>query len=289
MLRFLSIRHLAVIDRIELEFGPGLTVLTGETGAGKSILVGAVGLLVGGRASADLVRTGEESATIEAVFDAPDGREVIVRREVSAQGAQPRSSTARSSRAPRCGTSGNARRPARPARASGAARSSHPPRRARRLRRPGAERPASRRRSPTGTLKGERDRLLASQQESASRPSSSPSSSPRSIASSPKAGKTTSWPRPAGAGQRRQVQRLCRGLSGALRRRSAALAALGVVWRRVGELAAIDERSRRTWPRARRSSPPSRTWRNSPSYAADIDAEPGAPAGSRGPAGGLSV
>ena len=86
MLRFLSIRHLAVIDRIELEFGPGLTVLTGETGAGKSILMGAVGLLVGGRASAELVRTGEESAAIEAVFDTVDGREIIVRREVSAQG-----------------------------------------------------------------------------------------------------------------------------------------------------------------------------------------------------------
>jgi DNA repair protein RecN (Recombination protein N) len=86
MLRFLSIRHLAVIDQLELEFGPGLTVLTGETGAGKSILVGAVGLLVGGRASADLVRTGEDAACIEAIFDMPDGREVIVRREVSAQG-----------------------------------------------------------------------------------------------------------------------------------------------------------------------------------------------------------
>jgi DNA repair protein RecN (Recombination protein N) len=86
MLRFLSIRHLAVIDQIELEFGPGLTVLTGETGAGKSILMGAVGLLVGGRASAELVRTGEESASIDAVFDASDGREVIVRREVSATG-----------------------------------------------------------------------------------------------------------------------------------------------------------------------------------------------------------
>jgi DNA repair protein RecN (Recombination protein N) len=86
MLRFLSIRHLAVIDQIELEFGPGLTVLTGETGAGKSILMGAVGLLVGGRASAELVRTGEEFASIEAVFDTPDGHEVIVRREVSAQG-----------------------------------------------------------------------------------------------------------------------------------------------------------------------------------------------------------
>jgi DNA repair protein RecN (Recombination protein N) len=86
MLRFLAIRHLAVIDQLELEFQPGLNVLTGETGAGKSILVGAVGLLVGGRASADIVRTGEDTATIEAIFDTPDGRELIVRREVTAQG-----------------------------------------------------------------------------------------------------------------------------------------------------------------------------------------------------------
>src|SRR5688500_13724757 len=86
MLRFLSIRHLAVIDRLELEFEPGFNVLTGETGAGKSILVGAVGLLVGGRASAELVRTGEETATVEAIIDTPDGTEMIVRREVSSQG-----------------------------------------------------------------------------------------------------------------------------------------------------------------------------------------------------------
>jgi DNA repair protein RecN (Recombination protein N) len=86
MLRFLSVRNLAVIDRLELEFERGLNVLTGETGAGKSILVGAVGLLVGGRASADLVRTGEETATVEAIFETPAGSEVIVRREVSSQG-----------------------------------------------------------------------------------------------------------------------------------------------------------------------------------------------------------
>src|SRR5688500_5059545 len=86
MLRFLRIQHLAVIDRLELEFGAGLTVLTGETGAGKSILVGAVGLLVGGRASADLVRTGEDQATVEAIFETSAGHETIVRREVSAQG-----------------------------------------------------------------------------------------------------------------------------------------------------------------------------------------------------------
>jgi DNA repair protein RecN (Recombination protein N) len=86
MLRFLSIRHLAVIDQLELEFEPGLNVLTGETGAGKSILVGAVGLLVGGRASADLVRTGEDTAAVEAIFETLAGEEVIIRREVSAQG-----------------------------------------------------------------------------------------------------------------------------------------------------------------------------------------------------------
>jgi DNA repair protein RecN (Recombination protein N) len=86
MIRYLSVSNLAVIDRLELEFAPGLNVLTGETGAGKSILVGAVGLLVGERASADMVRTGEEAAAVQAVFEAPDGREVIVRREVSAQG-----------------------------------------------------------------------------------------------------------------------------------------------------------------------------------------------------------
>src|SRR5687768_10371725 len=86
MLRYLSIRHLAVIDQLEVDFEPGLNILTGETGAGKSILVEAIDLLVGGRASADLVRTGEDLATIQAIFERPDGREIIVRRELSAQG-----------------------------------------------------------------------------------------------------------------------------------------------------------------------------------------------------------
>src|SRR5438067_333175 len=85
MLRFLRIRHLAVIDAAEVEFEPGLNVLTGETGAGKSILVEAVGLLLGGRASGDLVRTGEELATIEAIFE-NGGEELLVRREITAQG-----------------------------------------------------------------------------------------------------------------------------------------------------------------------------------------------------------
>jgi DNA repair protein RecN (Recombination protein N) len=85
MLRYLSIEHLAVIDKVEVDFDGGFTVLTGETGAGKSILVEAVGLLLGARASSDLVRTGEQTATIQAIFDGPEG-EVIVRREITAQG-----------------------------------------------------------------------------------------------------------------------------------------------------------------------------------------------------------
>src|SRR5258705_1308501 len=86
MLRFLRIRNLAVIEAVEVEFERGFNVLTGETGAGKSILVEAVGLLLGARSSADLVRTGEALATIEAIFEDREGRELIVRREISSQG-----------------------------------------------------------------------------------------------------------------------------------------------------------------------------------------------------------
>src|SRR5260221_11207672 len=85
MLRFIRIKRLAVIDALEVEFDPGLNVLNGETGAGKSILVEAVGLLRGGRASGDPVRTGEETATIEAIFES-GGEELLVRREITAQG-----------------------------------------------------------------------------------------------------------------------------------------------------------------------------------------------------------
>ena len=92
MLRFLRIEHLAVIEEVQVEFEPGLNVLTGETGAGKSMLVEAVGLLMGGRASADLIRTGESQAAVQAVFDAAPGnsptapQELIVRRDVTSQG-----------------------------------------------------------------------------------------------------------------------------------------------------------------------------------------------------------
>ena len=72
MLRELRVRNLAVIESLTVPFGPGLNVLTGETGAGKSILIDALTLLLGERAQpAETIRAGAESATIEAVFDAP--------------------------------------------------------------------------------------------------------------------------------------------------------------------------------------------------------------------------
>jgi len=74
MLSELRIRNFALIDRLTVQLGPGLNVLTGETGAGKSIIVGALSLLLGERASADVVRAGEDRASIEGVFEV-DGRE----------------------------------------------------------------------------------------------------------------------------------------------------------------------------------------------------------------------
>ena len=86
MIRFLAIRNLAVIESVAVDFKQSFNILTGETGAGKSILVEAVGLLLGGRATQDLIRTGEDLATVEAIFEAEDGSELIVRREITSQG-----------------------------------------------------------------------------------------------------------------------------------------------------------------------------------------------------------
>ena len=61
MLTYLRISNFAILDEIELEFGPGMTVLTGETGAGKSLILDAVSLLRGGRAPADLIRGGADA------------------------------------------------------------------------------------------------------------------------------------------------------------------------------------------------------------------------------------
>lgn len=73
MLLELSIRNIALIERLRIEFEPGLNVLTGETGAGKSILVDSVNLALGSRAARDLVRTGADKAVVQAVFDMPLG------------------------------------------------------------------------------------------------------------------------------------------------------------------------------------------------------------------------
>ena len=69
MLRTLHIENIAVIKCVDIAFDAGLTVLTGETGAGKSILIDSVGLLLGGKFSREIIRTGETSASVSAVFD----------------------------------------------------------------------------------------------------------------------------------------------------------------------------------------------------------------------------
>ena len=69
MLKELSIRNFAIIDDLQISFSAGLTILSGETGAGKSIILSAVNLLLGSRAAADLVRTGAENAELEAFFE----------------------------------------------------------------------------------------------------------------------------------------------------------------------------------------------------------------------------
>jgi DNA repair protein RecN (Recombination protein N) len=103
MLREIHIQNYAVIDNLSVEFGPGLNLLSGETGSGKSILVDALGLALGGRTSADVIRTGEERASVTAVFSAEgkapwvawledygvapgDEGELILRRELQAGG-----------------------------------------------------------------------------------------------------------------------------------------------------------------------------------------------------------
>src|SRR4029079_4789218 len=95
MLRFIRVRNFALIDHLELHFEEGFNLLSGETGAGKSIVVDALGLRAGAKASAEMIRSGESRAVVEAVFeldlraelerfglDAEAG-EVIIRREIS--------------------------------------------------------------------------------------------------------------------------------------------------------------------------------------------------------------
>ena len=77
MLTELRIRNFAIIDALTLPLAPGFNVLTGETGAGKSIIVGALGFLLGERGTADLIRTGADKASVEGIFDASADKELI--------------------------------------------------------------------------------------------------------------------------------------------------------------------------------------------------------------------
>lgn len=96
MLKHLSIKNFALIEDAEIDLGPGLNIITGETGAGKSILLGALSMILGERASTDFIRTGCDKAIIEGVFTPPagwtlpggmeSGAEMIVRRELSIKG-----------------------------------------------------------------------------------------------------------------------------------------------------------------------------------------------------------
>ena len=89
MLEYLRIRNLALIEDAELDFAPGMNVLTGETGAGKSFILKALGFLLGDRLGADMVRQGAEKAQVEARFQM-DGREIVIRRSLLAESGRSR-------------------------------------------------------------------------------------------------------------------------------------------------------------------------------------------------------
>src|SRR5437899_4722715 len=95
MLLELAVENYAVVDRLRVRFHPGLNLLTGETGSGKSIVVDALGLLFGGRASADLIRSGHDRARISGIFTVPDlggldvaaeDGELLIEREILSSG-----------------------------------------------------------------------------------------------------------------------------------------------------------------------------------------------------------
>ncbi|MCL2858402.1 MAG: AAA family ATPase, partial [Streptococcaceae bacterium] len=101
MLQEISIKNFAIIDEIHLSFSNGMTILTGETGAGKSIIIDAMNLLLGGRASSDFVRHGQEKSEIQGLFFVErnpdlsekleefgfaDEQELILQREIFANG-----------------------------------------------------------------------------------------------------------------------------------------------------------------------------------------------------------
>ena len=85
MLKELHIENIAVIERSDIRFAPGLNVLTGETGAGKSIVIDAIGAVLGGRVSRELVRRGAERATVSAVFDTAGAEDWLKENEIEAE------------------------------------------------------------------------------------------------------------------------------------------------------------------------------------------------------------
>ena len=266
MLRFLRIKHLAVIDSVEVEFDPGLNVLTGETGAGKSILVEAVGLLLGGRASGDLVRTGEDAAAIEAIFESGGRRAPGPPRNHRA-GPQPRLRQRRAGHGRRAeGSVVAADRAARPARASDAARS----RRHTSACSTRSARSSRWRRRRRGRVRRDARGARTSSLASSARPrdaSARRTSSPSSSASSSRPRSSAGRRRRAGArspvlASAERVERLCAESYASLYESDdAVLAALGGVWRRVGGAGALDPQFQPYLERATASSRSSRTSR----------------------------
>ena len=108
MLVELAIRNFAIIEAVQISFGPGLNVLTGETGAGKSILIDALGAVLGDRVSTDMVRTGAASAAIDATFDLNSGLPIGMRSRRCSRSSRSKTRTGCSSLAARSRRAGAA-------------------------------------------------------------------------------------------------------------------------------------------------------------------------------------